>query len=35
MEDSDNYDIYTPEDRNEFLFRIMQHLVLGGPVNQV
>ncbi len=35
MEDSDNYDEYSEEERAQFLFRILKHLVLGGPVNQV
>ena len=33
--DSQHYHIYSAQDREEFLFKIFQHLVLGGPVNQV
>ena len=35
LEDSDNYCIYSDEEREEFLFRMLKHLALGGPVNQV
>ena len=35
MEDSDNYNLYNEKEKNEFLFKIFRHLVLGGPVNQV
>ena len=32
----ESYDsLYSNEERNEFLFRIFSHVVLGGPVNQV
>jgi len=34
MEDHDNYDIFTEAERNELLFKIFQHLTLGGPLNQ-
>ena len=32
--DSDNAELYSPEERHELLFRIFQHLCLGGSVNQ-
>ena len=35
VEDSEYYTLYNEEEKKEFLFRILQHLVLGGPVNQV
>ncbi len=35
MEDSDNYCLFNEEEREEFLFKILKHLALGGPVNQV
>lgn len=34
MEDSDHYDIFSAEERKELLFKIFQHLTLGGPLNQ-
>eukprot|EP00038_Savillea_parva_P027623 m.60679 g.60679 ORF g.60679 m.60679 type:complete len:266 (+) comp7969_c0_seq1:184-981(+) len=34
MEDCDHYDIFSDADRNELLFKIFQHLTLGGPLNQ-
>lgn len=34
LEDSDNYDTFSEEDRGQFLFRIFKHLTLGGPLNQ-
>lgn len=30
----DDYGIFTPEDRRELIFKIFQHLTLGGPLNQ-
>ncbi|XP_050389358.1 cilia- and flagella-associated protein 300 [Patella vulgata] len=33
-EDSDNYDIYSDADRDEFLFRLFKHMCLGGQVCQ-
>lgn len=35
MEDSEKYDVFSPKDRSEFLFRVFLHITLGGPVNQV
>ncbi|RNA22611.1 hypothetical protein BpHYR1_002553, partial [Brachionus plicatilis] len=34
IEESDNYDIYTDKERNEFLFRLFKHFCLGGQVCQ-
>jgi hypothetical protein len=34
MEESESYEIWSSEDRNEFLFRILMHLSLGGSVCQ-
>ncbi|RKP21902.1 hypothetical protein ROZALSC1DRAFT_26731, partial [Rozella allomycis CSF55] len=34
IEESENFDLFSHEDRDEFLFRIFKHLVLGGPVCQ-
>ena len=34
LEDSDNYGLYSPEDRKELLFWIFRLLVLGGRANQ-
>lgn len=34
MEESESYEIWSSEDRNEFLFRILMHLSLGGGVCQ-
>ena len=34
MEDSNNYDTFSKDERNELLFKIFQHLTLGGPLNQ-
>ncbi len=35
VEDSDNYCLYNEEERDELLFKILKHVALGGPVNQV
>ena len=35
MDDSDNYDVFSEEDRSEFLFKIFKHVCLGGSVCQV
>jgi hypothetical protein len=35
VDEDDDYDVYTSEDRKELLFQIMTHLALGGPLNQV
>ena len=35
MEDSDKYDVFSRDDRSEFLFKVFLHITLGGPVNQV
>ena len=35
MDDSDNYEVYSEEDRTEFLFCIFKHICLGGSVCQV
>ena len=32
---SEYYDLFPKEDRNEFLFRIFRHVLLGGEFNQV
>ena len=32
--DSENAELYSPSERSELLFRLLQHLVLGGPMNQ-
>lgn len=34
VEDSDNFEEFSPEERKEFLFRLFTHLVVGGPLNQ-
>ncbi|KAJ8031158.1 hypothetical protein HOLleu_27800 [Holothuria leucospilota] len=34
MENSDNYEIYSDKEREEFLFRLFQHICLGGAVCQ-
>ena len=34
MEDSDNYDIYSTKERNEFIFRLFKHLAIGGVICQ-
>eukprot|EP01052_Picozoa_sp_SAG31_P062366 SAG31_NODE_21348_length_552_cov_0.567329_2_plen_68_part_01 len=34
VEDSENYWLYSDEERNEFLFKIFSHLVLGGGMCQ-
>ncbi|XP_077988337.1 cilia- and flagella-associated protein 300-like [Glandiceps talaboti] len=34
LEDSDNYEEYTDDEREELLFRLFKHLCLGGPVCQ-
>jgi len=33
-EESENWDVFTPDDRKEFLFRIFMHLKLGGSMCQ-
>ena len=32
---NDNYDLYDEQERAEFIFRIFQHVVLGGDPKQV
>ncbi len=32
--DSDNYDVFTESQRDEFLFRLFRHLCLGGAICQ-
>lgn len=34
MDDSDHYDIFSDAERNELMFKLFQHLTLGGPLNQ-
>ena len=34
MEDSDNYEVYSESERQEFLFHLFEHLCLGGSVCQ-
>jgi hypothetical protein len=34
MDESDHYDTFSLTDRNELIFKIFQHLTLGGPLNQ-
>jgi len=34
VDGSDNYAVFSPEDRSEFLFRLFTHLVVGGTLNQ-
>lgn len=34
MPETQNYDIFSDDDRKELIFRIFQHLTLGGPLNQ-
>lgn len=34
VEDSDNYSIFTDEEREELLFKLLQHFVVGGPYCQ-
>ena len=34
LEDSDNYDMYTQSEREEFLFLLFRHICLGGSVCQ-
>ena len=34
IEDSDNYDIYSDKERNEFVFRLFKHLAIGGIICQ-
>jgi cilia- and flagella-associated protein 300 len=34
IEESDNYEIYSQNERNQFLFKLFKHLCLGGQVCQ-
>ncbi len=34
LDDSDNYDIYSSKERNEFIFRLFKHLSIGGHICQ-
>ena len=34
MPESENYDVFSDDDRKELIFKIFQHLTLGGPLNQ-
>ena len=35
MEESDNYNVYTQDEKEEFIFCIFKHLCLGGDICQV
>ncbi len=35
MEDSENYDVFSKSDRDEFIFQLFKILQLGGRINQV
>ena len=32
---NDNYDLFDEDERSEFIFRIFQHVTLGGDTEQV
>eukprot|EP00051_Salpingoeca_urceolata_P019039 m.272851 g.272851 ORF g.272851 m.272851 type:complete len:259 (+) comp19334_c0_seq3:164-940(+) len=34
MEDSDNHDVFSPDERSQLLFRLFMLLIKGGPLNQ-
>lgn len=34
MEESEHYSAYSAEERDEFLFRLLRHLALGGALCQ-
>lgn len=34
LEESDNYEIYSDQERNEFIFRLFKHVAIGGEVCQ-
>ena len=34
LEESENYDIYSDKERNEFIFRLFKHVAIGGEVCQ-
>ena len=34
LDDSDNYDVYSDSERDEFLFRLFKHVCLGGSICQ-
>ena len=34
LEESDNYEIYSDQERNEFIFRLFKHICIGGHVCQ-
>lgn len=34
LEESDNYDVYSDKERNEFIFRLFKHVAIGGEVCQ-
>lgn len=34
IEDSEYYDLFTESERNEFLFRLFKHVVIGGELVQ-
>eukprot|EP00730_Choanoeca_flexa_P018763 TRINITY_DN9143_c0_g1_i1.p1 TRINITY_DN9143_c0_g1~~TRINITY_DN9143_c0_g1_i1.p1 ORF type:complete len:223 (+),score=33.24 TRINITY_DN9143_c0_g1_i1:225-893(+) len=34
MEESEHYDIFDQEERDELIFKLFAHLVYGGPLNQ-
>lgn len=34
IEESDNYEIYSDSERNQFLFRLFKHICIGGQVCQ-
>lgn len=34
LEDSDNYECYSEDERSEFIFRLFSHICIGGPICQ-
>lgn len=34
LDDSEHYDVFSEAERSELIFRIFQHMTLGGPLNQ-
>jgi len=34
LDDSDNYSLFSEDERGEFLFRLFRHLCLGGAICQ-
>lgn len=35
LEESEQYNVFSDDERQELIFRLFAHLAIGGPLNQV